>query len=259
MLEGIETGYEGKYDFPARAAAPSLVYMLASVPRTGSTWLSHLLWQTGCLGAPLEYLNYESLGPYGFANCSPSQQQWLWRSALRRRSSPNGVFGVKCFPDQFEYLQETNSELLNEVFASILSRTHPPLIVWLRRRDRVAHAISLARAMLSGVWREEQERGAEPQVDYSEAMVEQSRHVLERQEGAWQQMFRDLRIEPLELWYEKAIAAPDEAVRQVAEHLGVELIPGAAVAVPPIVKQAEADAREWRERYTSKGENQAGL
>src|SRR5437762_273022 len=162
MIEGIETGYEGKYDFPARADAPGLVYMLASVPRTGSTWLSHLLWQTGCLGAPLEYLNYEPAGPYGFANRSASQQQWLWRSALRRRTSPNGVFGLKCFPVQLQQLQETNPELLNEVLASVLSVQHPPCVVWLSRRDRVGHAISLARATLSGVWRKEQEGGQEP-------------------------------------------------------------------------------------------------
>lgn len=250
MIEGIETGYEGKYDFPARSEAPELVYMLASVPRTGSTWLSHLLWQTGCLGAPLEYLNFEQAGPYGFANRSPSQQQWLWRSVLRRRTSANGVFGFKCFPDQFEFLQETDPELLTEVFESVLSRKHPPLVVWLRRRDRVAHAISLARAMLSGVWRAEQERGAESRVDYSEAMVEQSGRVLEQQEAAWQQMFRDVNVKPLQLWYEEIITAPDEVVRQIAQHLGVDLIPDAAIEVPPIVKQAETDAREWRERFT---------
>jgi len=33
MLDGIETGYEGKYDFPTRAEAPGLVYVLATVPR----------------------------------------------------------------------------------------------------------------------------------------------------------------------------------------------------------------------------------
>ncbi|HZC38342.1 MAG TPA: Stf0 family sulfotransferase [Sphingomicrobium sp.] len=250
MIEGIETGYEGKYDFPQRTQAPELVYLLASVPRTGSTWLSHLLWQTGCLGAPLEYLNFEQAGPYGFANRSPSQQQWLWRSVLRRRTSPNGVFGLKCFPDQLEYLQETNPELLTEVLASVLSGKHPPRVIWLRRRDHVAHAISLARAMLSGVWRQEQERGAEPRVDYSEAMVEQSARSIEQQERAWQHMFRDVRVEPLELWYEDAVAATEEVALQVAQHLGVELILDAAVAAPPIAKQAESDAREWRERYT---------
>ena len=249
MLEGIETGYEGKYDFPARPAAPEITYMLASVPRTGSTWFSHLLWQTGCLGAPLEYLNYESVGPYGFAKSSTSQQQWLWRSALRRRTSPNGVFGLKCFPDQLQGLQETNAELLNEVLRTVLSGR--PRVIWLRRRDRVAQAISAARAQLSGVWRQEQERqGGEPRIEYSEATIKTAEHLIEAQESAWQEMFGELGIEPLPLWYEDALAAPEEAVRQVADHIGVELDPEAAVMVPPILKQAEGDARDWRDRYT---------
>jgi trehalose 2-sulfotransferase len=251
VLEGIETGYEGKYDFPTRSAAPALVYILASVPRTGSTWFSHLLWQTGCLGAPLEYLNYEPAGPYGFAKRSPSQQQWLWRSVLRRRTSPNGIFGFKCFPDQLQYLQETNPELLSEVLASVVTGQHLPRVIWLRRRDRVAHAISAARAQLSGLWRKEQEEQAgHPRVEYSKTAVERSERLIEAQETAWREMFSDLNIEPLELWYENALAAPEEAVRQVAGHLRVQIDPGAAVAVPPIIKQAEADAREWRDRYT---------
>lgn len=251
MLEGIETGYEGKYDFPTRAAAPELAYMLASVPRTGSTWFSHLLWQTGCLGAPLEYLNYMPAGPYGFAGQSASQQGWLWRSVVRRRTSPNGVFGLKCFPDQLQYLQESNPQLLNEVLASVLSGRQEPRVIWLRRRDRVAHAISGARAMLSGIWRKEQEQRAdEPRVEFSEAAVDQATRAIDGQEAAWREMFRELKIEPLELWFEDALAAPQGAVEEVAKHLGVTLDRAAAVAVPQIAKQSEADAREWRERYT---------
>ena len=255
MLEGIETGYEGKYDFPTRSEPPSLIYMLAALPRTGSTWFSHLLWQTGCLGAPLEYLNFAPGGPYGFASRSPSQQHWLWRSVLRRRTSSNGVFGMKCFPDDLQNLQETNPELLNEVLGAILSGKRPPSVILLRRRDRVAQAISAARAQLSGVYRQEQEeRGGEPRVEYSQTAVEQAERLIEANEAAWQEMFRDLRIEPLELCYEDVLAAPQEAVGQVADHVGVALDTDAAVDVPPIAKQAEADAREWRERYRgSKG------
>ena len=249
MLDGIETGYEGKYDFPTRAEAPGLVYVLATVPRTGSSWFSHLLWQTGCLGAPLEYLNYEPAGPYGFAKNSPSQQQWLWRSVQRRRTSPNGVFGIKCFPDQLQQLHETNPDLLSDVLSSILASQQSPRAVWLGRRDRVAHAISFARAVQSGVWRKEQETGDEPRVEYSEVAIEWAERFIEAQEAAWKDMFRDLKIEPLRLWYEDALAAPEEAVQQVAEYLGVELRPDSAVLVPDVRKQSSADSENWAEQY----------
>src|SRR5216110_813568 len=100
MLSHIETGYEGKFDFAARQQPPDLAYLLASVPRAGSTYVSHLLWRSGCLGAPLEYLNFLGEGPYGFAHGLAEKQTALWRSALHTRTSPNGVFGVKSFPLQ---------------------------------------------------------------------------------------------------------------------------------------------------------------
>ena len=63
MLNDVETGYEAKFDFPLTAGQPEIVYLLATVPRTGSTYLSHILWQTGCLGAPLEYVNSSRAAP----------------------------------------------------------------------------------------------------------------------------------------------------------------------------------------------------
>ena len=119
MLTGIETGYEGKYDFPQRAEGPERTYMLASLPRAGSTHFSHVLWKTGCLGAPLEYLNFEPGGPYGFAAQSPEMQQQLWRSVLRRRCSPNGVFGLKVFSMQMDQLRQANSTLLEDVLYTL--------------------------------------------------------------------------------------------------------------------------------------------
>lgn len=65
MLLGVETGYEAEFDFPLRPSPPPRPYLLASTPRSGSTYVSHLFWQTGCLGAPLEYCNFEPTGPYG--------------------------------------------------------------------------------------------------------------------------------------------------------------------------------------------------
>lgn len=249
MLEGIETGYEGKYDFPQRSAAPDLVYMLASAPRTGSSWFSHLLWGTGCLGAPLEYLNFDEAGPYGFASRSLPQQEALWRSVLRRRTSPNGVFGLKCFPTQLQQLQEGHPALLKYVLSTLLSGPHPR-VVWLGRRDKVAHAVSYARAILSGVWRKEQEAGEEPRIEYSDIAIERAGRLLDGQLAAWEEMFRDLRIQPLRLWYEEVIERPDEAVERVADYLGVELLSEAAIAVPVIQRQSEADSREWARRYS---------
>lgn len=250
MLDSFDTGYEGKYDFPQRPAPPERSYLLATVPRTGSTWLSHLLWRSGCLGAPLEYLNFEPEGPYGFASNSPENQLGLWRSVLRRRTSPNGVFGIKCFPVQLQALEANNPALLHELFGVVLPPGGSRRVIHLARRDRIAHRVSYARAILSGVWRQEQERGeAGESPEYSEETLEMAEQLIESQSGAWEEMFADLRIEPLRLWYEDAIAAPAETAARIAGYLGVRLDPAAEVLVPEVRKQREGNAGEWLRRH----------
>lgn len=249
MLDGVETGYEGKFDFPGRP--PEIAYMLATVPRTGSSWLSHVLWRTGCLGAPLEYLNFDKAGPYFFAHDAPDEQNWLWRSVLRRRTSPNGVFGVKCFPMQLEALHQSNPGLLSEIWSTLLPADRSGRIIYLARRDRTAHAISYARATISGIWRKEQETGARAEPNYSAAALATAEQWIESQSAGWEDMFDNLRIDPLRLWYEDVAAKPDEAVRKVADYLGVTLDPAAIVQIPSVEKQSEAGSRAWAEQHRS--------
>ncbi len=250
MLEGITTGYEMRFDFPRTSRPPAITYMLASVPRSGSTWLSHLLWASGCLGAPLEYLNFEPGGPFGFAAHDHAAQMRLWQQALATRTSANGVFGLKTFPAQLHHVQQGNPALVDQVMRFMLGAQSGRKVVQLRRRNREAHAISYARAMLRGIWRAEQEEqsvAAEP--DYSAVAVERAAHLIDLQERAWHDMYHDLRIDPLMLWFEDAVADPVATVQQVADYLGVTLDPAAAVEVPVIRQQSQHGARIWAERH----------
>jgi LPS sulfotransferase NodH len=248
----VDTGYEGKFDFPPRSRELERTYLLASVPRAGSTFFSHVLWRTGCLGAPLEYLNFEAAGPYGFAAKLPDMQRQLWQSVLKRRCSPNGVFGLKVFPIQLEQLNHDNPPLLDEVLTVMLPREGERRIVYLRRRDRVAQTVSYARASLSGVWRKEQESEAAPLITYSQDALEAAERGITFQEKVWARMFNDLGVAPLELWHEDVLADPSDAVQQVADYLGVSIDPDAAVEVPEIRKQSEGNASEWIARFNSR-------
>lgn len=239
----IETGYEPSFDFPTGGEPPSLFYMIATVPRTGSTWLSHLLWGTGCLGAPLEYLNFEG-GPFAHAMRDAEEQQRIWQAAVRGRTSSNGVFGVKCFPVQLQNIGVVNPPLLDEVMRALLSRRR---VVYLLRRDRIAHTASFARASLSGVWREEQETGQRH--DYSAEALASVEIGINVMANLWEAMFRDLKIEPLRLFYEDALADPAGTVAKVAAYLGVPIDPAAAIPVPEVRKQSAPDIADWAARY----------
>lgn len=249
MQDNVVTGYEEGFDFPRRTSRPERTWLLASTPRSGSTFFSHLLWTAGCLGAPLEYLNFEPAGPYGFASASPQQQREVWRSVLTRRTAPNGVFGVKAFPIQLEALHQQNQALVAEVMRLLFpSRAHAR-VVELKRRDRTAHAISYARALLSGVWRKEQETEGREEPEYSSKAMAHAERLITQQEGAWKTMYRDLGIEPLVVWYEDVLADQESAVARVARYLGVTLDPAAKVAIPAIERQSQAGAQTWVARH----------
>ena len=206
MLTHIDTGYEGKFDFPNRSGRPHIAYLLASVPRAGSTHCSHLLWGTGCLGAPLEYLNFEPPGPYGFAASSQRLQVDLWHSILGRRCSPNGVFGLKAFAPQLNQLQCKNPELLDDVLTTLFPQGGQRRVVYVRRRDRIAQTVSYARASMSGIWRKEQESEVEQRLEYSQDALEAAERGIALQEAVWEQMYTELKIEPLTVWHEDAVA-----------------------------------------------------
>ena len=250
-IDGIVTGYEDRFDFPLVNGLPPVRYLLASVPRAGSTWLSHQLWGTGCLGAPLEYCNFEPGGPGGVIADNPDAQISVWRQSLQRRTSPNGVYGLKVFPAMLHQLQTTNPALLSEVMRVMAGPQSPRKLVRLRRRDAQAHAISYARASLSGIWRQEQEGATDAiEPDFSALAFERCQRALESQERAWDAMCADLRIEPLELWFEDALADPAATVLKVSDYLGVQLDPGAAIPVPEIRRQAQGGARVWAEKLS---------
>jgi len=250
VLEGIETGYEEKFDFPYREAMPERVYILASTPRSGSTFLSHLLWRSGCLGAPLEYFNFLPTGHYAAVSGSAEKQIVLWRSVLHRRTSPNGVFGVKCFPTMVNYLAQRNPGLFREVTSTLLASNPDPKIVQLKRRDRIAQAISYARATRSGIWRAEQEEKGQPAtVPYSEAAIDEALQALGGEEAVWDSLYVKSGITPLVLWYEDVVERPDEAMQRAAEYLGVTLDPSATVSVPEIRRQSREDAARWAEQH----------
>lgn len=255
MRDDVVTGYEERFDFARRAMQPEQTWLLASTPRSGSTFFSHLIWATGCLGAPLEYLNFEPAGPHGFASASPQRQLEIWRSVLARRTAPNGVFGLKAFPIQLEALQRQNPKLVAEVMRLLFPSRGRARVVELRRRDRTAHVISYARALLSGVWRKEQETGGRAEPDYSSEAMAHADRLIARQEGAWRAMYRDLGIEPLVIWYEDVLADREKAIVQVSGYLGVALDPSAKVTIPAIERQSQSGAQVWAARHAETGVN----
>src|SRR4029079_8395730 len=137
--------------------------------------------------------------------------------------------GLKAFPLQLEGVHEGNPALVAQVMRTLFPRGGAARGVQLQRRDRPAPAISYARALLSGIWRKEQEPDDRPEPDYSRNAMARALRMIDDQEATWASMFSDLRVEPQVFGYEDVLADPAKTMRAVAEHLGVGIDPAAAV------------------------------
>src|SRR5579863_4501463 len=123
-------------DFPVRAEI-SKRYCILSSPRAGGTLLGRMLFETGLAGDPLEYFNLRllQLARERFGNQVLSSLDFLHLMEARR-TSRNGVFGVKLQFDQM--LRDYRSEVPNEAMLKFLRGNQ--CLFWIRRRNRLRQA-----------------------------------------------------------------------------------------------------------------------
>src|ERR1700753_662009 len=101
-----------RYDYPPIEGSPRLQLMIASIPRSGSTAFCNDLWNTGVLGAPMEYLNLKWLGQQGRWGKEIGDLLEYWRTLQTIRTSPNGVFSYKMFVGNYFSVLKCCPELL---------------------------------------------------------------------------------------------------------------------------------------------------
>lgn len=128
-------------DFP-EVEGPTKIIVIASTPRCGSHMLGHAMWQTSQFGFPLEYLNPRNLSVWRKRFCSRNVADTL--SAIeRKRTSPNGVFGIKIHYSQLRQLGG---------FAGLAEYFPHACYVLLSRADVLMQAVSYSVALQTGVW-----------------------------------------------------------------------------------------------------------
>ena len=149
------------------AEPPRTSYLICASQRAGTTLLATALASTGVAGAPGEYFlavderqqtawraSWE-LGPFGVSNGATDREDYL-RIVFRLGTTPNGVFGSKLMWNNVPWAVAKFQELprFAELSrAGVLHQAFPGLhAVHLTRRDRVAQAVSWARAARDGVW-----------------------------------------------------------------------------------------------------------
>jgi LPS sulfotransferase NodH len=233
-----------------------------------------MLMSSGVAGRPAEHI--ETLRPLGratepreyFAGVADEVLELLPASAparpdavpitervaelLRHATTPNGVFGTKVMWSYFPELQERLAELPELASFDEAARLTRLLgdvrYVHVFRRDHVAQAISMWRAVQTRAWRADHHDAVQPR--YSFTGIDHLVRMLDAHDGAWCEWFARHAIQPLRLSYDEVAADPAGTLRRTLEFLAVIAdLDCEPPRDPPLRRQAGAQSVEWAERY----------
>lgn len=188
MTQALWTPTSAEYDYPPFAGRPR-VYAIASVPRSGSHYLGHLLGATKQLGSPLEYLHpvhvdlwQEKLGKKSFEE--------VLRQLLAIRTSPSGWFGFKAH--WFQYADARREWDLDKL-------VQVDRFIFIDRKDELGQAVSAVIAAQTAAWMSVDHKKAEPV--YDEAAITNAIRVLRRGSQDWISYFKAQGIVPIMVSY----------------------------------------------------------
>ncbi len=237
----IRSMTDKRLDFD-HAAPLQKSYMVTSSFRCGSAYLCSLLWKTGLLGAPSAVLNSPTKEVRAlmtrFKASSPAD---YIAQLLAHRTSRNGIFGMKVHFSHFEaFLKE---------YPALLEVLSPVTYIYIYREDKVAQAVSMAKALQTNQWSSRWEKGESPPLQYDQELIQNCMNEIQQQDEGWLRWFEAQKAIPFQVTYERLTADPDGVVRSVVELLGVQNDEPSEVQVPPAEKQSDETNEEWIERF----------
>ncbi len=233
-------------------------YLICATPRTGSYLLCDALIATGIAGKPTEYFSF------GY------EQHWsrIWgttdyasylRHVVETTTSPNGVFGAKTHPWQFDHFARSATGRAPVNYAerpAVLAGWFPNLhYVWLRRRNKLHQAISYAKSIETNVWWDADAPPApydEPKpeaLQFDFELITQSVARLVEEEDMWRRYFASTGEKPLAIDYEDLLADPEAALVSVLDLLELDLPDSYTPPAPRFRRQADETTLEWEALY----------
>ncbi len=247
-----EVALDADYDFNYKAKLKQK-YIILSSPRAGSTMLAEALYNTGLAGAPFEYFNQKILKARNNPERRPNELGLYLDEMIRRRTSPNGCFGMKLQFEQFEYLFG-RSQAVASVGMKFLSDFDKRILIY--RRDKISQAVSFWLARENSVWSTPPGPKAAPlrrELD-STAIIEIG--DLVRTFVVWDDLWRKvnshLEGSCLEVAFEDLRNDPRIEFGRIFEYLGLSELQDSQLAVPKLKADDPAPTTELKRTYLEK-------
>ncbi len=219
-------------DFP-RPTMVRMRYCILSSQRSGSTLVARMLSSTREAGDPLEYFSLRllQLGRTQSGNQLLTPFEFLRLMELRR-TSMNGIFGMKLHYEQM--LRAFQSDIPNRNMINFL-QSHQHLL-WIRRRDRLRQAISLAVATHTNSWSSEEPQTANPGSITCFDCI-RSLQAISFQDLGWEHLIRVAKLRVNIIWYEDLISEYEKTCRLILRHLNLQNVVS-NIPSPPIERQS---------------------
>lgn len=234
-------------DYPA-ATPPRVRYAILSVPRSGSTLLARALGASRRHGDPHEYLNPNAIDAWrtGRAAGEAFDLATYLSEIERRRTSPEGYFGIKV---HFRHFTLAYGDRAFDAAADFVARQDR--LIFIRRRDQVAQAVSYHAARSTGRWTSEHEPFFGPApvsaVPFDVAALDACLDEVVHGEANWRSVLATCGRPFLQIDYEDLVDAYDAAVAGAMRWLGEDK----AVVPPQPTRRSRIDVNELIHRYRS--------
>lgn len=196
-------------------------YVIYFTPRSGSSWLTDILAQTGRLSRAFEAFNPNFVPNIAKAINASNLNQYS--NVMCRRFNTQGVFGFEITMHQLNAVYRKKDNFMDRYGAG-------PCF-WLIRQDIVAQAVSLAKMVTTQVGHTanataEQRQTSDKAFQYDRALIKQWLNHILVAERLNEELFKDYSLTPLRLSYEQITTLGAARVVDIfAQHIGVSDMP----------------------------------
>lgn len=211
--------------------------IIASTVRSGSHMLGHVLHKSGQFGFPLEYANKQNLAQWKH-KLGEQSVNGVMQQLMRRRTSPNGVFGIKV---HYSHLP---------VFGgfSQLSQLFPdPHFVLLTRHDVMSQAVSLAMAKQTGSWIADQQADITPEYRFDDIDNGMRRILFEN--SSWKYTLSATGAKYIDLNFDAVKCDTARVVKQIADFMQIKVDADKVPQAPVTRKQSNELNQQWIARF----------
>ncbi|WP_343031069.1 Stf0 family sulfotransferase [Marinobacter changyiensis] len=219
---------------------PSKILIIASTGRCGSHMLGHALYKTGSFGFPLEYTN-----PSNFARWKRrfgiDDFQGIMTEIQQRRTSPNGVFGIKI---HYPHIKQFGG------FDNLVRLFPNAHYVLLSRKDVLKQAVSLSIARQTGVWISGQKPVNEnPTYDFEH--IDKCLRETILNNSSWRYTLAASGCNYIEMDFDHVRNNLFQSIEKIASFIGIEIESTEMPKEQATKKQSKYINKEWAMKFIS--------